>query len=390
MSMAVGAAMSWAAVGCGTPAQVAQPMQLAAYAQEPAQPDSLRMDPEHQAYTDARGAPEYLLGPDDVLEITLRDVDVSKETVAVRPDGYVSFSLVENVRASGLTANQVDEAITRELSRFLRSPKVDVAVTQFRSKMVSVLGAVQTVVTSGTKSGQGRYPLRTKTTVLDIILEAGGTTSDAQLDRVQLIRGDHSYRLNLQRVLNTGDQRPNAVLQGGDIVIVPGTSQLSKKVVVLGEVRGSGVYMFAEDVSLVEALGRAGGLTTSALRDDVRVIRGLGSQPEMFSVDYARITGLGELQRNLTLENNDIVYVPRSFVGDINEALAKVEPLLNVLLLPATFRDLYTTGGGLRLDTGTPVTGGTTVFTRSLPGTAASKPVDTQEKAEEEKKAKKE
>jgi len=352
--------------------------------------ESLPTTPHLQAFVEVGDFPEYLIGPGDELTITLRDVDVTRETVTVRPDGNISFALVENIRASGRTTIQLDEVLTTELARFLREPKVDVEVTEYQSKMVSVLGAVQAVGTTRTKTGQGRYALRTKTTMLDLILEAGGTLPDAQLDRVQLIRQGRSYTFDLQRVLATGDPAHNPILQGEDILIVPGTSQLSKKVVVLGEVQSPNVYMFSEDASLLEALSRAGGLRDSALRDDIRLIRGTEKGPEMFTVNFARITSHGELQHNVGLRNNDIVYVPRSFMGDVNEVIAKIEPLLDLLLLPATFRDLYTTGGGLRIDTGKPPEdSGSTIFTRPLPGTASPKPAVPPEQEQEESDEKK-
>ena len=107
---------------------------------------------------------------------------------------------------------------------------------------------------------------------------------------------------------------------------------------------------------------------------------------EMFTVDFKRITSHGDLSQNVVLSNNDIVYVPRSFLGDVNDVITKIEPLLNVLLLPATYRDLYTNGGGLRVDTGEPITTGTTEgFTRPLPGTAAGKPVVPAAEEDEER-----
>ena len=109
--------------------------------------------------------------------------------------------------------------------------------------------------------------------------------------------------------------------------------------------------MFSEGVRLVEALSRAGGFTSAAQRDDIRVIRVIDGQPSMFRLDFGRIIS-GDLRQNVTLQTEDVVYVPRSFLGDVNDVIAKIEPLLNILLLPATYRDLYTTGGGLRLDTG--------------------------------------
>jgi len=91
------------------------------------------------------------------------------------------------------------------------------------------------------------------------------------------------------------------------------------------------------------------------------------------------------LQQNVGLKNNDIIYIPRSFMGDVNDVIAKVEPLLDLLLLPSTYRDLYTTGGGLRIDTGEPpATGTTQVFTQPLPGFKPAVPAAEQGEEKEE------
>ena len=342
------------------------------------------LSPSKRSFTEIRGFPEYLIGPGDVLEVTLLAEDSKIEEVEVRPDGRISYSLVEDLQAAGLTPTQVDEVLTAELSKFLRDPKIDLKVKEHRSKIVNLLGAIQIIQSGGgfVKSGQGRYALQGKMTVLELILEAGGPLPEAQLDRVKLIRGDTSFTLNIQHVLATGEQSHNLLLQGDDVLIVPGTNQLSKKIVVLGEVEAPSVYMFPEDVSLLEALSRAGGLTASALQDDIRIIRSGTEGPEMFGVSFKRITRDADLKQNVALRNSDIVYVPRSFMGDVNDVLAKVEPLLSVLLLPATYRDLYTTGGGLRVDTGEPPTG-TAEFTRALPGTASAKPVSSEDQEKE-------
>ncbi len=361
------------ALGCGGPAQqVTLGMPPAGLADEL---DLLPYAPELQSYTEVRGVPEYVLGAGDVVEVVLRGIEPLREEVPIRADGNISFGLVENVRAAGRTAAELDEALTEELRHFLRDPKLDIEIAEYKSRMVSLQGAIQKVsVVGGEKTGPGRYPLKGKTRVLDLILEAGGTTPDAQLDRVQLIRGDFSYRLDLQRVLSTGDQKQNVVLQAEDFIFVPGISLQSKKVIVLGEVRAPNVYVFPEDVSLLEALGQAGGLTETAIKSDIRIIRSVEGAPQMFALNYEQMVSGSALEKNIPLESNDIIFVPRSFIGDLNDAIAKINPLLDLLLIPATYRDLYTTGGGLRYDTGQPPgTGGTTVFTRPLPGTA--KPV---------------
>ena len=346
--------VAWTAVAAMACGSTAPPVQTVAEPPTPPSPTlvSIPSTAHLQAFRDEGGVPEYLIGPGDLLQITMRDVEVTQETMVVRPDGNISFALVENVQAAGLTPTELDDRLTGELRRYLRTPRIDVEVKEFRSKMVSLLGAIRDLDRTGVWTGQGRYPLKTRTTVLDLILEAGGTTPDAQMERVQLIREGGSYRLDLQRVLDTGDRQHNVALQGDDIVIVPGTALRSKKVIVLGEVTRPSVYMFSGDARLVEALSQAGGLTGSALRDDIRLIRVVGGVPSVFAVNYSRLVDAGDLTQNVPLVNDDIIYVPRSFMGDFNDVIAKIEPLLGVLLLPATYRDLYTTGGGLRWDTG--------------------------------------
>jgi polysaccharide export outer membrane protein len=335
-----------------------------------------------QSFTERSGFPEYVMGPGDELELTLRDIEIVKETVTIRPDGNISFGLVENVTAANLTPTELDELLSRELSRFLRSPKIDVEVVEYNSKVVSLLGSVQSLDRSAERTGQGRYPLKTKTTVLDLILEAGGSAPEAQLDEVQLIRTGSTYELDIQQALNTGNNEQNVLLQGDDIVIVRGTNLLSKKVVVLGEVERPNVYRFPEQARILEAVSQAGGLTPNALRDDVRLIRVDNGTTTMYRMNLARLVNRGDFTQNITLQNDDIIYVPRSFIGDVNDVITKIEPLLNILLLPATYRDLYTTGSGLRLDTGESV-GGSAVFT-TLPGTAGKTTATTEQSASEE------
>ncbi|MBI2504937.1 MAG: SLBB domain-containing protein [Candidatus Latescibacteria bacterium] len=328
--------------------------------------EALPYDPEKQSFTETIGIPEYVLGYGDVLEVTLRGLEQVKEEIPVRSDGMVSFSMVQNVRAAGLTLRELDEELTRELKKYLREPSIDVDVSEYKSKMVSLQGAILSISTlGGGKTGPGRYPLKGKVRMLDLILEAGGTTPDAQLDRVQLIRGDKSYRLNIQRVLNTGDARDNVVLQADDILVVPGIARQSKKVIILGEVNSPNVFVFPEDVTLLEALGQAGGLKETAIRNDIRIIRNVEGAPQMFSLNYEQMVNGHALDKNIHLESNDIIYAPRSFIGDINETIAKITPLLDILLVPANYRDVYTTGSGLRLETGPAPTGTpSTILTR--------------------------
>ena len=110
---------------------------------------------------------------------------------------------------------------------------------------------------------------------------------------------------------------------------------------------------------------------------------------EIYISEIQAMSGQGGWpMQNMNLKNNDIVYVPRSFIGDVNDVITKIEPLLNVLLIPLSHRDLYTTDGGLRVDTGDPAASSTTQgFSRPLPGTGgvvAGKEVVVPEEEEEQ------
>ncbi len=365
-------------IGCGatTSTQSLRPLYTVDYPK--GMPiDSLVVTPEYQSYTiDENGKAQYLIGSGDVIQITMREimlagdkVDIFIEEVTVRPDGNISFNMADNVLANGQTATQLDDNLTTALKVFYRNPMLDVEVKEFNNKTVSLLGALQPLNLLDQKTGQGRYPLKGKLTIVDLVLTAGGTTPSALLNRVKLIREGQSYHIDMAEIFNTGNQHYNVILQDKDVVIVPGSNRLSKKVAVLGEVRNSNVYHFAEGTTLLDGLSSAGGIKDSALREDIRIIRDIDGKPIMFSADFNRIVHDGELDQNMQLENNDIVFVPRNFMGDINQVIATINPLLDLLLLPASYRELYTTGGGLRVDTGEDAAT-ETIFTRPLPGTA--------------------
>lgn len=164
---------------------------------------------------------DFVLGPEDVLEITVwRNADLTK-TVVVRPDGMISLPLVGDVRASGLTANQLAEQIAKRLSEFKDNPTVAVNVKEVNSYNVYVLGEV---------TKPGKYQLKAFTTVLQAISMAGGFTPFASKNKMQIVRHvrNGSGDLTEKRIairyddLMTGRADPgNSVVLSGDTIVVP-------------------------------------------------------------------------------------------------------------------------------------------------------------------------
>ncbi|MHB8534184.1 MAG: XrtA/PEP-CTERM system exopolysaccharide export protein [Sulfuricaulis sp.] len=162
----------------------------------------------------------YKIGVDDGLQITVwRNPDLST-TVPVRPDGKISVPLVGDVQAGGLTPEEVAASIKQKLAYYIRDPSVTVIVSSLRSheflSRIRVTGAVRTP-----KS----MPYRAGMTVLDAVLEAGGTNDFAAPNRTKLYRKEKNktevFNIELGDILNKGKLGTDFELKSGDIITVP-------------------------------------------------------------------------------------------------------------------------------------------------------------------------
>ncbi|BAV34139.1 sugar ABC transporter substrate-binding protein [Sulfuricaulis limicola] len=163
---------------------------------------------------------DYRIGADDRLQITVwRNPELST-TVPVRPDGKISVPLIGDVQAGGKTPTQVAAIIKDKLSAYIREPNVAVILTELRSheflSRVRVTGAVRT---------PRSMPYRPGMTVLDAVLEAGGTNDFAAPNRTKLYRKTKTKTdlldINLADILVKGKLESNYDLKPGDVVTVP-------------------------------------------------------------------------------------------------------------------------------------------------------------------------
>jgi len=291
---------------------------------------------ENDVFKIVDGTPEYKIGPGDVLEITFWEGNTStRQDLMVRPNGRISFGLLENLKVSGLTAGELDSLMSSKLEPFFKRPRVDVRVKQHNSKAVRLLGALAKSSSQGT--GAGEYKLQGKSTVLEMITAVGGPTADADLKSVRIRRKDgETVSLNLYKTIIQGDLSQDMVLNDGDLIYVPTLSKEANRVFVFGEVQKPGAYTFSgSEMRLIDAISEAGGTTPFAYRTDTKVVRGDITQPEILSADLARLIERGDWSQNLLLASGDLVYVPRSRFGDIKLFYDQVRPLLELVLWPA-------------------------------------------------------
>lgn len=165
-----------------------------------------------------RVASTYIIGPGDSLRIFVwRNEDLSV-TVPVRPDGRITTPLVEEMVASGKTAESLARDIEEVLAEYIRSPKVNIIITDPQSllSVVKIVGQVRTP--------QG-VPFREGMTALDLVLAVGGMTEFASGNKAKVVRRVNGesleIRLKLDDLINKGDLSKDIELLPGDVVVVP-------------------------------------------------------------------------------------------------------------------------------------------------------------------------
>jgi protein involved in polysaccharide export with SLBB domain len=281
---------------------------------------------ENESFVTVDGRAAYKIGAGDVLDVLLaKELAQERLTAEVKPNGYVTVSLFE-VRVAGLTPEQSGLAIQRALAATHRALTVIVTVKEYRSKTVSVLGEVQ---------NNAQVTLKGRTTLLDILVTAGGPRAQADLREVRLLRRDgQAYTVDLLRLVSEGGRLRDLVLDAGDVVFVPGRRTEEQRVYLLGEVATPGAFPLVPNMRLSQALALAGGPKDTASLSSARVIRGDLRDPQVVQVDFERALSGEDRAQDLVLERNDLIVVPKSAIANWNAFLAKLKPTLEFLSLP--------------------------------------------------------
>jgi polysaccharide biosynthesis/export protein len=200
-----------------TLAVVARPTraQEEASPKKPAQPEIPAMAGD-EAKKSAAADPNYRIGAQDVLDISVwKEPDVSR-VVPVRPDGKISLPLLNDVQAAGLTPSQLAAAITESLKKYVTSPQVTVIVTTMNSQRIFILGEVVR---------PGAFPMLPGMTVMQALSSAGGFTPFAKMKSIYVLRAENGkkvkYPFNYKQAIAGKNTEQDIVLQAGDTIVVP-------------------------------------------------------------------------------------------------------------------------------------------------------------------------
>jgi len=160
--------------------------------------------------------PNYIIGPQDIIDISVwKEPDFSR-SVPVRPDGKISLPLLNDVQAAGLTPTQLGAQITTNLGKYVTNPQVTVIVSQINSQRIYILGEV---------GRAGGYALLPEMNVLQALSNAGGLTAFANSKKIYILRQDNGKQqkisFNYKDVISGKDSSQNIVLKAGDTIVVP-------------------------------------------------------------------------------------------------------------------------------------------------------------------------
>jgi polysaccharide export outer membrane protein len=209
---------------------------------------------------------EYVLGPGDILRITVfQNPDLATET-RVSEAGTLSFPLIGSVPVGGLSLSQGEKKIADMLRQggFVQKPQVNILPTQIRSSQVAVLGQV---------NRPGRYPLETVNMRLSDMLATAGGVASTGADTVVLMgtREGKAIRreIDIPALYLKGDSAGDILLTGGDVLYV----NRAPVFYIYGEVQRPGAFRLERDMSIMQGLATGGGLTIRGTERGVRIHR---------------------------------------------------------------------------------------------------------------------
>jgi polysaccharide export outer membrane protein len=239
---------------------------------------------------------DYLIGPQDVVTVTVYDHADLSGKFTVDADGSMTFPLIGRVKAAGLTLRALEDALRTQLADgYLKNPQVAVGIDEYKSQRVFVMGEVR---------GPGAYQLTGDMTIIEALAKAGGVTQNSA-EEILIVRAPPGataagpamptdkeatvLRVNV-RELQAGALSQNVALHDGDTIVV-GRSQA---VYVFGQVRAPGAYPIDRGTTVLQALSLAGGVTDRGSTGRIKVVRAADGKKKELKVRLTDVVEPGD------------------------------------------------------------------------------------------------
>ncbi len=207
----------------------------------------------------------YIIGPDDQLEINVYGVQEVTHDLTVSPEGSIYIPNIGQVKVAGLTIETATQLIKDNMSRTAYSSirsgssRLSVTLGNIKSIKVTIIGA----------NRSGNYTLSSFTTVFNALFAAGGPTTNGSFRQIELIRNNKLFRtIDLYRFLINGDQSDNVSLQNNDVIRIP---SYKTRVELTGYVKRPGIFEMLPDETFNDLLKYSSGFADSAYKASVKI-----------------------------------------------------------------------------------------------------------------------
>ena len=260
---------------------------------------------------DENAVREYKIGAKDLLEITVFEFPELSQTVRVSEDGSISLPLLGSVAIEGMTKEQVQGKIATLLleKNYVKNARVTVFIKEYQSKRVYMIGAL---------TKPGTYELVGRTTLLQMISQAGGLTDRAPNEIFVLREKPDGTQerivIDLEDLINKGEAKLNIVLMPNDAVNIPIDQIIS--IFVFGEVRNPGALQVkvSKKLTLLQAVAQAGGPTENAAKSRVTIKRRDRKTGKEVRIKVNLNDLISGSKPDIELQEGDVVFIPESFL----------------------------------------------------------------------------
>ncbi len=235
-------------------------------------------------------------------------------------NGHVNIPLVGQVAVAGLTLSQAQARIQEALRKYLADPWVVVEVAEYKSQPLYLLGQFR---------ASGTYYMDRPLTLVQGVALGNGFDSAANLRGARLSRGNRILPVDVYDLLTRGDAGQNIWLQPGDTIYIPDNK--TQQVFIFGAVKKPGpIPMPTSGLNLAQAIASAELREIGYNFRHVRIIRSLSTtRGELLVVDFDKVLRGEALP--MQLQEGDIVYVPKSALGNWNDAINEILPSLQAI-----------------------------------------------------------
>ena len=244
----------------------------------------------------------YVIGPEDMLQVSVWGNTELNVQIPVRPDGLISVPLVGDIKVEGMTPAQLKEYLEKEYVKFVKTPTVSVVVLAVNSFKIYVIGGGIAVNNSST----GVITLKRNTSLLQLLAQLG-TLQNADLRGAYILRDKKKLQVDFLKLINNGDITQNVDLKRDDVIFIP--SDLTNRIKVVGAVKNPGIFPYVKGMSALDAVLSAGGFTEFASQNGVIVVRQEDGEAKNIEVRLKDVIKGGDASKNIPLKPGDMVSV---------------------------------------------------------------------------------